>query len=206
MRYLLSFWFLTVGTAYAANPQSTLSLPPSTLAAPCRCPNGGPCVCNSSTGCPCGANCVHGNACPGKRQEGVAVDHADAVQAAQRYGCGLVSFVGIPARPIRGAVGYHLEVVTGGPRVWAGTVFGGRWLNADATDSEIMTACHPGQVVVGHEKVCDDAGCKLLPIFGDPPPVYTNAALMAPPMYAMQYGGSFGGQYGGGGCASGHCR
>jgi hypothetical protein len=183
MRYLLTFAALTVGSAYAANPQSTLKLPTSTLDV-CPCPSGGPCTCQGACNCP-GCSCA---ACPAKRPDGVAIDYADALQAARKHNCGLVAFVGLPARPVSGAVSYYLEAKANPtPRIRAGTVDVGRWLGADATDSEIMVACHPGRPVVGHQKVCDDAGCKLLPIFGEV--TYTNAALAAPPMYSF---GSFG--------------
>jgi hypothetical protein len=73
MRHLTCFLVLTAAgclpaRSYAQNPQCTLRLPQTTLAAlpapvGCQCPNGGPCSCGPD--CPCGTacSCV---ACPGR--------------------------------------------------------------------------------------------------------------------------------------------
>lgn len=191
----LTLAYLVIGCSpvHAAEipPQCTLPPPQDTLAfatksPACTCPTGGPCVCT-----PDNCRCV---GCPVHRADGVAMNADDAEQAARKFNCGLVAFAGVPVRPISGAVAYQLPVGTSGPRIWAGTVNGGAWLPADATESAIMGACHPGQVVVGHQKVCDDKGCRVLPIFA-----YTNAALAAPQMGAYYQPMSYGGNCGGGG-------
>jgi hypothetical protein len=169
--------------ARAELPQCTLSqLPQSTLEPPkCHCPNGWDCICAPSE-CKCAECKVH--------KAGIAPDAENAERSCREYGCPAVAFIGVPVRPIRGAVAYRLEAKENPvPRVWAnGTI-----LPPDATDAAILKACNPGKVIVRYDKVCDENGCKNVPIYGD-----AVNALAAPPMGFYQPMSFRGGCSGGG--------